>query len=339
MTTKDSSLATQFGVSDAFLDNLSKLALQDSSWWRDVLMRDDVFIAVRNNSLDVYYRGGSIFQICDDGNGTAKPNTHVKYLVRQQEARVELDADNKFILPPDGVAWERYEDDRTLSDMLTAAQTLAGLEKSGLHPLVVGSPNVIDVEISLRASHPLPDRSLSAKGGRQDAKSYDRLDAAALEQRGNDTFVVFHEAKHFSNPDLAAKAGNTPKVVEQIRGYRSTIKHHEALLVERYRSVCRTLERIDAMRPRPRKSSGPDSLLQKVVQTGVTLRIDPNPRLIVFGFDAGQRDGRWKAYLENITQDEPDLNVYAAGNPETATGAFRPPRPKRVKKVTSELSS
>jgi len=196
---------------------------------------------------------------------------------------------------------------------------------------------VIDVEISLRASHPLPDRSLSAKGGRQDAKSYDRLDAAALEQRGNGTFVVFHEAKHFSNPDLAAKAGNTPKVVEQIRGYRSTIKHHEAFLVERYRSVCRTLERIDTMRPR--KPSGRDSLIRQIAQNGVELRIDPNPRLIVFGFDAGQRDGRWKAYPENITQDEPHLNVYAAGNPETATGAFRPPKPKRIKKVTSQLSS
>ncbi len=124
-------------------------------------MRDDLFIAVRNNSLDVYYRGGSIFQIRDAGNGTVKPNTHVRYLVRQEEARVELDADNKFMLPPEGLAWERYEGDKTLSDMLTAAQTLAGLEKSGLHPLVVGSPNVIDVEISLRASHPLPDQSLS----------------------------------------------------------------------------------------------------------------------------------------------------------------------------------
>jgi hypothetical protein len=334
---KDPSSA-QYGVSDAFLDNLGKLALQETSWWHDVLMRDDVFIAARNNSLDVYYRGCSIFQIRDDGNGTVKPNTHVKYLVRQQEARVELNADNKFILPPGGFAWERYEGDKTLSDMLTAAQALAGLEKSGLHPLVVGSPNVIDVEISLRASHPLPDQRLSGKDSK-DAKSYDRLDAAALEQRGNDTFVVFHEAKHFSNPDLAAKAGNTPKVVEQIRGYRSTIKHHEALLVERYRSVCRTLERIDAMRPRPRNSSGPESFLQKVLQTGVELRIDPNPRLIVFGFDAGQRDGRWQAYLENITQAEPDLNVYAAGNPETATGAFRPPRSKRIKKVTPELSS
>jgi hypothetical protein len=52
------------------------------------------------------------------------------------------------------------------------------------------------------------------------------------------------EAGYFSNDDMA------------IGGYRSTIKHHEPLLVERYRSVCRTLERIDAMRPRPRKSSG-----------------------------------------------------------------------------------
>jgi len=335
MTTKDSSSA-QYGVSDAFLDSLSKLALQDSSWWRDVLICDDVFIAVRNNCLDVYYRGGSIFQIRDDGNGTVKPNTHVKYLVRQQEARVELDADNKFILPPGGLAWEHYEGGKTLSDMLTAAQTLSGLEKSGLHPLVVGSPNVIDLEISLRASHPLPGTNLSGKNDK-DTKIYDRLDAASLEQRGSDTFVVFHEAKHFSNPDLAAKAGNTPKVVEQIRGYRSTIKHHEAFLVERYRSVCRTLERIDAMRPR--KSSGSDSLLQKVAQTGIELRIDPNPRLIVFGFDTNQRDGRWQAYLENITQAEPDLNVYAAGNPETATGAFLPPRPKRIKKVTPKLSS
>jgi hypothetical protein len=233
-------------------------------------------LRMRNNSLDVYYRGGSIFQIRDDGNGVVKPNTHVKYLVRQQEARVELDADNKFILPPGGLAWERYEGDQTLSDMLTAAQTVAGLEKSGLHPLVVGSPNVIDVEISLRASRPLPDRSLSGKDDKG-AKIYDRLDAASREQRGGDTFVVFHEAKHFSNPDLAAKAGNTPKVVEQIRGYRSTIKHHEAFLVERYRSVCRTLERIDAMRPRPRANSrtrtGMRSLTAPTIGIGETLKL------------------------------------------------------------------
>jgi hypothetical protein len=324
-----------YGVSEAFLDNLGKLACQETSWWRDVLARDDVFIAVRDSSLDVYYRGGSIFQIREEGNGAVRPNTHVKYLVRQQEARVELDADNRFMLPPDGVAWQSYESAKTLSDMLTAAQTLAGLEKTCLHPLVVSSPNVIDVEISLRASHPLPDPN--SPKDIKDAKTYDRLDAAALEQRGSETFVVFHEAKHFSNPDLAAKAGNTPKVIEQIRGYRSTIKHHEAFLVERYRSVCRTLVRIDAMRPR--KSSSPVSLLQMVVQTGIELRIDPNPRLIVFGFDTNQRDGRWKAYLENITQAEPDLNVYAAGNPETATGAFRPPGPKRIKKATPTLSS
>jgi hypothetical protein len=91
------------------------------------------------------------------------------------------------------------------------AQTLAGLERSGLHPLVVGSTNVIDVEISLRAAHPQSDQTSSGEDGNQANKSFDRLEVATLEQRGNDIFVVFHEAKHFSNPDLAAKAGKCQK--------------------------------------------------------------------------------------------------------------------------------
>jgi hypothetical protein len=70
---------------------------------------------------------------------------------------------------------------------------------------------------------------------------------------------------------------------------------------------------------RPRKSSGSDSLLQKVAQTGIELRIDPNQRLIVFGFDTNQRDGRWQAYREIITQAEPDLSM----RPEI-------PKPRRV---------
>jgi hypothetical protein len=53
------------GVSEAFLDALDNLA-RKPSWWRDVLLRDDVFIAVRANSLNVYHRGASIFRI-DDG--------------------------------------------------------------------------------------------------------------------------------------------------------------------------------------------------------------------------------------------------------------------------------
>lgn len=326
--------SAHYGVSDAFLENLNKLALQDSSWWRDVLTRDDLFIAVRHNSLNVYYRGASIFQIRDVGNGMVKPNTHVKYLVRQQEARVELNPDNNFDLPRDGVAWHRYGGEKTLNDMRAAAQSLAGLEKSGLHPLLVGSDNVIDVEVALRSAQSELGQTPPDQDGDQTTKSHnslDRLDAATLEERGDDIYVVFHEAKHFSNPELAAKPGNAPKIIDQIRRYRSTIQHHEASLTDRYRTVCRILERLDAMRQQIRKSPGRNSLVHQAVQRDVRLRIDPNPRLIVFGFDADQRDGRWKAYLENIALAEPNLHVYAAGNPGTATGAFRPPTSKRVK--------
>jgi len=327
--------SAHYGVSDAFLDNLNKLALQDSSWWRDVLTRDDVFIAVRNKSLDVYYRGASIFQIRDVGNGTVKPNTHIKYLVRQQEARVELNPDNKFDLSENGeVAWNYYEGRETLNDMLGAARSLAGLEKSGLHPLIVGSDNVIDVEVALRTAQSELGQTPPDQDGDQTTKSYnslDRLDAATLEERGDDIYVVFHEAKHFSNPELAAKPGNAPKIIDQIRRYRSTIQHHEASLTDRYRSVCRILERLNAMRQQVRKSPDHNPLVHQAAQKDVRLGIDPNPRLIVFGFDADQRDGRWTAYLENIAEAEPSLHVYAAGNPGTATGAFRPPTSKRVK--------
>jgi hypothetical protein len=92
-----------------------------------------------------------------------------------------------------------------------------------------------------------------------------------------------------------------PEVIKQIRGYRSTIKHHEEYLTERYHSVCLTMERLNAMGRQAGKSRDLNSLIQKAAQKRVELRIDPNPRLIVFGFDANQRDGRWKTYLENIT--------------------------------------
>ena len=69
------------GVSEAFLDALDNLA-RKPSWWRDVLLRDDVFIAVRANSLNVYHRGASIFRIDDAGAGRVIPWTHTKYLIR-----------------------------------------------------------------------------------------------------------------------------------------------------------------------------------------------------------------------------------------------------------------
>lgn len=325
MTESDSS----HGVSDAFLDHLDQLARQDGgSWWRDVLKRDDVFLAVRRNSLNVYYRGGSIFRIDDRGDGTVSPKTHVKYLVRQQQALAEL-VDGEF--KPNGIGWTHYVVGETLKDMIRAAGDLAGAEKSGLHPLIMGSPAVIDVEIALGRAQESEGNGSTADGTASSANRHqDRLDVATLERQGTDIAVVFHEAKHFTNAALRARSGS-PAVVDQLHRYRSALKHHAPALIARYQAACRAIMRFDAMRRHVRPDGGTgvplplNPMVQEVATGNATLTIDPDPRLIVFGFDADQKKGQLQIILNTLKTADPGLAVYAAGDPSSAGGAFRPP--------------
>jgi hypothetical protein len=317
------------GVTDAFLDHLDQLARQDGgSWWQDVLKRDDVFLAVRRNSLNVYYRGGSIFRIDDNGDGTVSPKTHVKYLVRQQQALAEL-VDGEF--RPNGIGWTHYVGPETLRDMIRAASDLAGAEKTGLHPLIMGSPAVIDVEIALgRAQEGKANGSTPDDTARPTNRNLDRLDVATLERQSTDIAVVFHEAKHFTNAALRARSGS-PAVVNQLRRYRSTLIHHTPALIARYQAACRAIVRLDAMRHHVRLGAGaseplpPDPMVQEVATGNAVLTIDPNPRLIVFGFDADQKKGQLQIILSTLKNADPSLAVYAAGDPSSAGGAFQPP--------------
>lgn len=317
------------GVSDAFLDHLDQLARQDGgSWWQDVLKRDDVFLAVRRNSLNVYYRGGSIFRIDDRGDGTASPKTHVKYLIRQQQALAEL-VDGEF--RPNGIGWTHYAGPETLRDMIRSASDLAGAEKSGLHPLIMGSPAVVDVEIALGRAQESEINGSTADDPASSAKrNLDRLDVATLERQGTDIAVVFHEAKHFTNTALRARSG-VPAVVDQLRRYRSTLLHHTPALIARYQAACRAIMRLDAMRRHVRLDASAgvplpqDPMVQEVATGNTVLTIDPNPRLIIFGFDADQKKGQLQNILNALKTADPSLAVYAAGDPSSAGGAFRPP--------------
>jgi hypothetical protein len=317
------------GVSDAFLDHLDQLTRQDGgSWWQDVLKRDDVFLAVRRNSLNVYYRGGSIFRIDDNGDGTVSPKTHVKYLVRQQQSLAEL-VDGEF--RPNGIGWTHYAGPETLKDMIRAASDLAGAEKAGLHPLIIGGPAVIDVEIALeRATESAASETTPV------SRQQDRLDVATLERQGPNIAVVFHEAKHFTNAALRARSGS-PAVIDQLRRYRSTLIHHTPALIARYQAACRAIVRLDAMRRHVCPDAGagvplpPDPMVQVVATGNAVLAIDPNPRLIVFGFDADQKKGQLQIILKALETADPNLAVYAAGNPSSAGGAFRPPAKQQLR--------
>jgi hypothetical protein len=285
-------------------------------------------LAVRRNSLNVYYRGGSIFRIDDRGDGTASPKTHVKYLVRQQQALAEL-VEGEF--RPNGIGWTHYVIGETLKDMIRAASELAGAEKTGLHPLIMGSPAASDDEIALgRAQENELTGSMADGTGSPANRHQDRLDVATLERQGTGIAVVFHEAKHFTNAALRARSG-APPVVDQLRRYRLTLSHHTPALIARYQAACRAIMRLDAMRRHVRADAGasvplpPDPMVREVATGNAVLTIDPNPRLIVFGFDADQKKGQLQVILNALKNADPNLAVYAAGDPSSAGGAFRPP--------------
>jgi hypothetical protein len=82
------------------------------------------------------------------------------------------------------------------------------------------------------------------------------------------------------------------------------------------------------------------SLIGDVSNGGAKLTIDPNPRLLIFGFDADQKNGVLSTMLSGLRDAEPMLPIYAVGNPTSATGAFRPVQPGvRGTNVTPDLSS
>jgi hypothetical protein len=333
-------------LGEPFLAALEALATAPhGGWWADVLADPELLLAVRNRSLNVYYRGASLFRITPAGAGVSA-ETHVKYLVRQRQTLTRLGQDGSFALDPGTAVWTRYEGAGTLAEMKRAA-ALSGLEKAGVHALVKASPNVVDVEIALTGA-PMEAAPTEREGAEADAMllapdtaasvtptpaqtRQDRLDAASLEERGaaDEAWLVFHEAKLAANPSLRSRT--TPAIVTQLERYRATLTEQAERLAESYPALCRDLVRLDALRGTVRATRGLaavpplDPLVDEVARGTRRLRVDTEPRLVVFGFDADQRDGALQAVIDDL-RGQHRLQVYAVGRPGgRTTAAFRRP--------------
>ena len=144
---------------------------------------------------------------------------------------------------------------------------------------------------------------------------------ATLEERNGTVRLVFHEAKHFANTELRAAPDRTPPVIDQIRRYEATIGRHEDRLASHYVEVCRSLVAIDAMRRSAAEKLGGNHavpelhpLIQRVAE-GNALQIDPELRLVIFGFDEDQKNGAvWKRHLSRLQEALGAARVYAVGN-------------------------
>ena len=108
---------------------------------------------------------------------------------------------------------------------------------------------------------------------------------------------MFYEAKRFADHKaLRAKKLATPKVVEQINRYSTLLRDNIEKIEESYSRVCRNLLSLHGMSARhPERNA----LLEQV--SGKPLSIDTEPRLVIFGFDADQRNGKaWTPHRDRL---------------------------------------
>ena len=166
------------GLDDAFVDALNKEYDKDG-WWRAFVGDKDVFLAIRENYVNAYYRGCSLLRLSWEA-GAFVGEVHYKYLLRPS-------ASNEYVKVVDGRAnldnaKSRFLDDIGEIDSLKKAATpYAGDEKTGVHNILSANNNILDVEIAF--------------GKDESDTGAPRLDFAAIRKSGKEAKVVFFEAK------------------------------------------------------------------------------------------------------------------------------------------------
>ena len=250
-------------------------------------MADDpsLVIAVRDKSLNVYYRGQSLARVFVQ-TGRVMAEVHLKYLVDpatqryatvDEAGRIRDQNDHREIVIP---TIGSFSDVRRLK---AAASLYAGLEKEGVHELVRANTSVIDVEIAV---------SVPSKDGRTVAR---RIDLALIAEGQDGPVLRFVEAKHFSNTELRAR-GHVIPAVQQVVDYAAALRRHEAQVRASYQRVAENVLSLEGAAFASRRS---DALL--AAKHGIT--VDPEPSLIVYGFDRDQRDGAvWRGHRARLEQ-------------------------------------
>lgn len=279
------------------MEALAQLATR-SGWWRDVLRDKSLVIGVRDDYLNVYWRGQSIFKV-EMKHGHIVTTTHPKYLLDPDlSGQVTLDTETgTFALDGLNALTCTYVPDGTLPKLKRAAGLFAGDEKAGVQAIVNANPNVVDVEIAF-----------PAEAG---SRSVPRIDIATFEDAGTSVKLMFWEAKMLGNPELRSSGEKT--IVRQIETYRTRLGQQAAPVIESYALIARNLVDLAHMSEGARAVA---PVVRKVAEgAALTLSSPPDVRVIVYGFDKDQRDGAWKKLLADNAEQFKGIEILARGNP------------------------
>ncbi len=298
------------GLDQEFVEKLNELYDQPDSWWRALVDDDKLFLAVRDNYVNIYYLGCSLLKLTwnpKTGDGDVVGETHYKYLLKPS-----LTGSNYIKIVDGQPESQQLEDMFTKNladtdDLKKAAKRYAGSEKTGVHNIVLANPNIVDLEIAFAASS---------------SDSASLIDFAALKKTDRGFEIVFFEAKDFSNGDLRASGGADPKVIGQIDKYSGLLRNNCDKVTNSYRQVCRNLFDLRGLAKRHHKRH---EILKGIADGSTPLTVNDAPRLVVFGFNEAQRVGNdWKRHLNKLKDKLGEDRVLLRGNSKGFTRGISP---------------
>lgn len=299
------------GLNCAFVDRLNNLhSIPGGEWWRKMLDDPELFVAIRNNYLNVYYRGCSLAKLMlVDGEVVAE--THYKYLLKPTVSKPYVRSlAGEFQLTdhwPSGLAGPFTSHLSNLSALKSAAKVYAGGEKKFVGEVIKKNRNVVDVEIALTKDAVDATADQESKSAR--AK---RIDIVALRWEGSNPTLDFYEVKLFSNNDI--RATNVAKVIKQITGYEELLEKYEVQIRDGFRRSCDNLVELDGIRPERK------SWAQTVRDNQDRLTINTKPFLVIGEYDGDQKVGKvWKVHRDKLSHSLGAKRLLLGGSPKSIT--------------------
>jgi len=268
-------MAFNRSLSREFVNKLNQLHDTPGSWWRTLVDSDDVFLAIRNDSINAYAKGMSIGRIGWDGKS-------VTLMVHEEYLSLPSEVQYLNLLKPGTQSTRPVAHDEkgyiaNLGRIKNRAGRFAGGERKGTNKIACRVLTILDMEAAYtEAAENEPDPEK-----RQEVESDSgRLDLVVIS--ANQRLLTF-EAKLFSNGELRAKA--TPKVCVQLQAYHGTISARQHELVQAYSSLVGIFANLRGsfFEKRVRHPNWAAAL-----KDPTSLTIDPIPRLLIFEYDGLQ---------------------------------------------------
>ena len=285
-------------LKERFVETLNRLYEDKNSWWRKIADDRDVFILVRNNHLRVLANGGLLLQINMDQSGNLVCRTHEEFLSLRSENNPYTVLTDDSTIPPNRVEGLKGLS-RHYERVKRRIKIFASKEKQVVQDVVLKHKQFIDVEIGLEG-----DKKENAQ-----KKGAQRIDMAALLPGGVLTFI---EVKLFDNPEIRAK--EVPLVVGQLKKYQRLLKKYEKEILEGYNQQFQVYRELDG------------KFFRNRIPNQKALKIYPEVRLFVTGFDGSQRKYLLPIILKNIwtgmNWSQNTKNLIATGNHKVVKDAI-----------------